>query len=256
MEIILLERVEKLGLMGDKVTVKPGFARNYLLPKKMALRATKENIAYFETQKNHLEADNLKHRKEAEKVGAKMQKLELIMIRQAGEGDQLYGSVSANDIMKSLSEQGFTVNRNQIVLDNPIKMLGLYQARINLHPEVSVEISLNVAKSEEEAKAQKEAALAEAAAPAAEEKAEEKPKAEKKKAKEVAPEEEPKAEKKKAKEVAPEEKPKAEKKKAKEVAPEEKPKAEKKKAKEVASEEKPKAKKKTAPEKGAEKPSK
>ncbi len=164
MQIILLERVENLGVIGDQVTVKPGYARNYLLPQKIALRATKENLAYFETQKVQLEADNLKQRKEAEKIAEKMKSLELIMIRQAGEGSQLYGSVNANDIAKAITEQGFTIKRTQIALDHPIKMLGLHQARVNLHPEVSVSISLNVAKSAEEAKVQKEAIIAEAAA--------------------------------------------------------------------------------------------
>jgi large subunit ribosomal protein L9 len=153
-ELILLERVEKLGQMGQLVTVKPGFARNYLLPQKKAMRATKENLAYFETQRAQLEANNLKRKAEAEEVGTKLNGLTVVLVRQAGESGQLYGSVAARDISESVTAAGFTVDRQQIVLDRPIKTLGVHPVRVALHPEVSVTIRANVAQSEEEAKMQ------------------------------------------------------------------------------------------------------
>ena len=153
-ELILLERVEKLGQMGQVVKVRPGFARNYLLPQKKALRATKENLAYFETQRAQLEASNLKRKGEAEEVGGKLEGLKVVLVRQAGESGQLYGSVSSRDISDAVTAAGFTVERQQIVLDRPIKTLGIHAVRVALHPEVAVGIRVNVAQSEEEAKMQ------------------------------------------------------------------------------------------------------
>ncbi|MBV9863292.1 MAG: 50S ribosomal protein L9 [Alphaproteobacteria bacterium] len=151
MELILLERVEKLGQMGQRVKVKPGYARNYLLPQRKALRATKDNLAYFETQRAQLEATNLQRKSEAAEVGEKLEGLTVVLIRQAGESGQLYGSVSARDVADAVTAAGFTIERRQIVLERPIKTLGLHQVRIALHPEVSVGITVNVAQSEEEA---------------------------------------------------------------------------------------------------------
>ena len=123
-ELILLERVEKLGQMGQIVKVKPGFARNYLLPQKKAMRATKENLAYFESQRAQLEANNLQRKAEATEVGGKLEGLTVVIIRQAGESGQLYGSVSARDIADAVTEAGFTIEKRQVVLDRPIKKLG------------------------------------------------------------------------------------------------------------------------------------
>ncbi len=150
-DVILLERVENLGQMGQIVKVRPGFARNFLLPHKKALRATKENLAYFETQKSQLETQNLTRKTEAEQVAAKMAKLTVVIIRQAGESGQLYGSVSARDISDAVTTAGFTVTRGQVILDKAIKTLGLYPLRVVLHPEVSVQVTANVAQSAEEA---------------------------------------------------------------------------------------------------------
>jgi large subunit ribosomal protein L9 len=154
MEVILLERVEKLGQMGDVVNVKNGYARNFLLPRKKAPRATKSNISYFETQRKDLEARNLENRAEAEAVAGKMEGAKVVLIRQAGETGQLYGSVSARDIAVSLTEDGYKVERSQVVLDRPIKILGLHEIRVVLHPEVSQLIEANVARSPEEAELQ------------------------------------------------------------------------------------------------------
>ena len=153
MDVILLERIEKLGQMGDVVKVKPGFARNYLLPKKKALRATKDNMAYFETQKVQLEAENLERRSEAEVVAAKLVGLTVILIRQAGESGQLYGSVTARDMAEAIAEAGTKVERGQIQLEKAIKVLGLHPVHLRLHPEVVVEVTANVARSPEEAEA-------------------------------------------------------------------------------------------------------
>jgi large subunit ribosomal protein L9 len=153
-ELILLERVEKLGQMGQVVNVRPGFARNYLLPQKKALRATKENLAYFDTQRAQLEASNLKRKGEAGEVGGKLEGTMVVLVRQAGESGQLYGSVSSRDISDAVTAAGFTVERRQIVLDRPIKTLGIHRVRVALHPEVAVGIRVNVAQSEEEAKMQ------------------------------------------------------------------------------------------------------
>jgi len=153
-DLILLERVEKLGQMGQLVKVKPGFARNYLLPQKKALRATKENLTYFESQRAQLEANNLHRKSEATEIGGKLEGLSVVVVRQAGESGQLYGSVSARDIAEAVSEAGFTIEKRQVVLERPIKSLGLHSVRIVLHPEVSVGITANVAQSAEEAEMQ------------------------------------------------------------------------------------------------------
>jgi large subunit ribosomal protein L9 len=150
-ELILLERVEKLGQMGQIVKVKPGFARNYLLPQKKALRATKENLALFESRRVQLEAVNLERRAEAAEIGDKLAGLQVVIVRQAGESGQLYGSVSARDIADAVTAAGFTLERRQVVLDRPIKSTGLHSVRIVLHPEVSVAVTANVAQSAEEA---------------------------------------------------------------------------------------------------------
>jgi large subunit ribosomal protein L9 len=154
MDIILLERIEKLGQMGDVVKVKGGFARNYLLPQKKALRATKENLAYFETQRQHLEAENLKHRSEAQQVADKLDGLKVVIIRSAGDSGQLYGSVNARDIAGAVTEAGFSIQRSQVILEKPVKSLGLFDLRVRLHPEVSATVTANVARSAEEASEQ------------------------------------------------------------------------------------------------------
>jgi len=154
MQVILLERIEKLGQMGDVVTVKPGYARNFLLPQGKARRATKENLDRFEQQRAQLEAENLEHRGEAEKIGAKLKGLVVTLIRQAGESGQLYGSVNTHDLAAEITEAGYTVARNQISLDGVIKATGLHQVKVRLHPEVSVTITANVARSDTEAEAQ------------------------------------------------------------------------------------------------------
>src|SRR6266702_2476946 len=151
-ELILLERVDKLGQMGQRVNVKPGFARNYLLPQKKALRATKENLAYFESQRAQLEANNLLRKGEAVEIGGKLEGLSVIIVRQAGESGQLYGSVSARDIAEAVTEAGFTIEKRQVVLERPIKNLGMHSLKIVLHPEIFVAITANVAQSGEEAK--------------------------------------------------------------------------------------------------------
>jgi large subunit ribosomal protein L9 len=153
-DLILLERVEKLGQMGQIVKVKPGYARNYLLPQKKAMRATKENLAYFETQRAQLEAQNLHRKSEAQDVAERMEGLAVVLIRQAGESGQLYGSVAARDIAEAITAAGYTVNRQQIVLDRPIKTLGMHPVRVMLHPEVGVTVTANVAQSEEAARMQ------------------------------------------------------------------------------------------------------
>jgi large subunit ribosomal protein L9 len=151
MNVILLERVPKLGQMGDVVKVKPGFARNFLLPQKKALRATKDNITYFESQRKVLEAQNLERRSEAEAVGGKMKDVKVTLIRQASEALQLYGSVTSRDISDAANAAGVKIQRSQVELDKPIKMLGAHKIQIHLHPEVSVEITALVARSSDEA---------------------------------------------------------------------------------------------------------
>ena len=148
MEVILLERIEKLGQMGDLVTVKNGYARNYLLPQSKALRATAANRERFETQRVQLEANNLEARTEAATIAERMEGLSVMMVRQAGDTGQLYGSVNARDIAAGVTEAGFTVGRRQVRLDTVIKTLGLHEARVALHPEVSVTVTVNAARSE------------------------------------------------------------------------------------------------------------
>jgi large subunit ribosomal protein L9 len=154
MQVILLERVAKLGQMGDVVNVKPGYARNYLLPQGKALRASNDNIKSFEVRKAELEAQNLETRKEAQAVAARLEGETYVVIRQASDGGALYGSVSPRDVADLLAEAGVKIERRQIVITTPIKVLGLHTALINLHPEVEVEIGLNVARSAEEAELQ------------------------------------------------------------------------------------------------------
>jgi large subunit ribosomal protein L9 len=153
-ELILLQRVEKLGQMGDMVKVKPGFARNYLLPQKKALRASKDNLARFEQERVQLQAQNLKRREEAERVAERVSGLSVVIIRQAGESASLYGSVSARDIADATTAAGLTVTRSQVMLEHPIKTLGLARVRVALHPEVSIPVIVNVARSQEEAERQ------------------------------------------------------------------------------------------------------
>ena len=154
MQVILLQRIGRLGQMGDVVSVKPGFARNFLLPQHKALRATKDNLAKFEGQRVHLEANNLELKKEAEAVGEKLAGKSFIAIRQAGDTGQLYGSVSTRDIAECVTEGGFKADRNQIVLEKPIKTLGVHNVSVQLHPEVAVSVTLNVARSADEANRQ------------------------------------------------------------------------------------------------------
>lgn len=192
MEVILLERIEKLGQMGDVVKVKSGYARNYLLPQKKALRATDANKQHFEVQRPQLEVANLEHRAEAEKVGKKLKRLSVVMVRQAGEAGQLYGSVNARDISTAVTEAGFAITRQQVELNQPIKALGLHPVRVSLHPEIGVEVIANVARSQDEAKVQaktgkavvsteeEEAQAAQAQAETAETEDEAKPKTKKK----------------------------------------------------------------------------
>ena len=151
MEIILLERVENLGQMGDLVTVKPGYARNFLLPKGKAIRATAENRAKFDSDRAQLEAENLAKKSEAEKVAEKMEGLSVTLIRAASEMGQLYGSASSRDIANAATAAGFTVNKSQIDMNTAVKTLGIFPVRVILHPEVSLEIKVNIARSEDEA---------------------------------------------------------------------------------------------------------
>ena len=153
-DLILLQRVEKLGQMGDRVKVKPGYARNYLLPQKKALRASKDNIARFEEQRVQLEAQNLKRREEAERVAERVGGLTVVVIRQAGKSGSLYGSVSGRDISDAATAAGLTIDRQQVVLEHPIKTLGLAPVRVMLHPEVMIRVTVNVARSPEEAERQ------------------------------------------------------------------------------------------------------
>jgi large subunit ribosomal protein L9 len=151
MEVILLERIGKLGQMGDVVRVKDGFARNFLLPKGKALRATKENRTKFEGMKVDLEARNLEQKSEAEKVAEKLDGQSFTVIRQAAESGQLYGSVSPRDLVSLVTDQGFKLNRSQIALNTPIKTIGLFKVPVSLHPEVEVSINVTVARSADEA---------------------------------------------------------------------------------------------------------
>jgi len=157
MEVILLERVHNLGQIGDVVKVKPGYARNFLLPLRKALRATQANKSKFEAQRAQIEAANLEKRGEAEQIRSKVDGLKVVLIRQAGETGQLFGSVNARDVADAVISAGFTIERRQVILDRPIKTLGLHPLRVALHPEVIVSITANVAKSTEEADAQEKA---------------------------------------------------------------------------------------------------
>jgi large subunit ribosomal protein L9 len=151
MQVILLERIGRLGQMGDVVTVKDGFARNYLLPQGKALRATESNRKRFERERAQLEARDLELKSEAQAVAAKLNGQSFIIIRQAGETGQLYGSVSTRDVAAAVSEGGFSVERRQVMLDRPIKTLGLHDTRISLHAEVEPHVIINVARSADEA---------------------------------------------------------------------------------------------------------
>jgi large subunit ribosomal protein L9 len=151
MEVILLERVANLGQMGEVVRVKDGFARNFLLPRGKALRATDENRTRFETMKVELEARNLELKSEADKVGSKLDGQRFTVLRQAAEGGQLYGSVSPRDIAALASDKGFALSRGQIALNTPIKMIGLHKVPVTLHPEVEVTINVTVARNADEA---------------------------------------------------------------------------------------------------------
>jgi large subunit ribosomal protein L9 len=153
-ELILLQRVEKLGQMGEIVKVKPGYARNFLLPQAKAVRATKANRERFERERSQLEAQNIKRRDEAERVAERVQGLTIVLIRQASEAGALYGSVSGRDISEGCTAAGLGIERNQVLLDNPIKSLGISSVRVALHPEVIIEVKVNVARSAEEAEKQ------------------------------------------------------------------------------------------------------
>ena len=154
MQVILLERVEKLGQMGDEVRVKDGFARNFLLPKKKALRATKANREYFLTQKVKLEAHNLDRKKEADAIAKKLDGKSFQLIRQAGDRGQLYGSVTPRDVASAIEAGGFKIDRHQVNISQAIKTIGLFSLPVVLHPEVKVNITINVARSEDEAQRQ------------------------------------------------------------------------------------------------------
>jgi len=184
MEVILLERVPNLGQLGQVVKVKPGYARNYLLPTKKALRATKENLAYFERQKTVIEQTNAERRQGAAELGKKIDGVSVVIVRQAAESGLLYGSVNARDVAEAVSALGTPVDRQHVVLNQAIKTLGLFKVTVSPHPEVSISVTVNIARSEEEAVTQAargealtgrdreeledEAAEAEAAAQAAE----------------------------------------------------------------------------------------
>jgi large subunit ribosomal protein L9 len=154
MQVILLERIGRLGQMGDVVNVKNGYARNFLLPQKKALRATEDNLARFETNRAQLEARDLELKKEAEAVAAKLAGKSFVVIRQAGDTGQLYGSVTPRDIAEIVTAGGFSIDRRQIVIDRPIKTLGVHATKVALHPEVIVNVSLNVARTDDEAERQ------------------------------------------------------------------------------------------------------
>ncbi len=153
-EVILMQRVEKLGQMGEVVKVRPGYARNFLLPQGRAIRASKDNLARFEQQRAQLEAQNLKRRGEAERVAERVQGLSVTIIRSAGESGGLYGSVSGRDVAAACTEAGLSITRQQVLLEQPIKAVGLTTVRVELHPEVLLPVTVNVARSPEEAEKQ------------------------------------------------------------------------------------------------------
>lgn len=153
-EVILMQRVDKLGQMGEQVKVRPGFARNFLLPQGKAIRASKENLARFERERAQLEAQNLKRRGEAERIAERVHGLSVVIIRQAGESGSLYGSVAARDIAEACKGAGLTVDRSQVLLGQPIKVLGVSTVQVALHPEVEIPVTVNVARSPEEAERQ------------------------------------------------------------------------------------------------------
>jgi large subunit ribosomal protein L9 len=154
MKVILLERVERLGSLGDVVTVKDGFARNFLLPREKALRATSANLKVFETRRGDLEVSNAKARDAAAKSGDKLDGASYVMIRQAGESGHLYGSVSGRDVADAVNAEGGKVDRSMVILDRPIKTLGVHAVRVRLHPEVTVTVNINIARSQDEAERQ------------------------------------------------------------------------------------------------------
>lgn len=154
MDIILLQRIEKLGSIGDVVTVKDGYARNFLLPQKKALRANESNKKVFEANRDRLEKENAERRGEAEKAGEKVQGEEIVLIRAASNTGQLYGSVNVRDIAASLGEKGHEIDKKQVIMGDPIKAIGMHEVRIDLHPEVSVTVKANVARSDDEAELQ------------------------------------------------------------------------------------------------------
>lgn len=174
MEVILLERIEKLGQMGDVVNVKTGFARNYLLPQNKALRKTKQNLSRFESERAQLEADNLTRKNEAENIAGKLENMNVTIIRAAGETGQLYGSVTSGDIAESVTKAGISINKNQVILNRALKVLGLEPIRISLHPEVSVEVTANIARNKEEAEQQLSQGYAVSAVPVEEDRQPEK----------------------------------------------------------------------------------
>jgi len=154
MKVVLLERVEKLGSIGDVVSVKDGFARNFLLPRQKALRATQANLKVFEGQRAQIEARNAEAKAQAEKAGAKLEGSSYVLIRSAGESGQLYGSVSGRDVADAIEAAGGRVDRSQVVLDRPIKNLGVHPVKVKLHAEVAVTVNINIARSEDEAERQ------------------------------------------------------------------------------------------------------
>ncbi len=164
MQVILLERVEKLGQMGDVVAVRDGFARNYLVPQGKAMRATKDNLAAFERRRVQLEAANLQRKEDATAAASKVDGRRVVIVRQAGETGQLYGSVNSRDIAEAFTADGVTLDKGQVRLETPLKTLGIHKVRIALHPEVDVHVSVNVARSDEEAQLQANPELAAALA--------------------------------------------------------------------------------------------
>jgi large subunit ribosomal protein L9 len=169
MQVVLLERMDKLGQMGDVVTVKDGYARNYLVPQGKALRATKSNLADFERRRVQLEAVDLERKTEARKLAGQIDRRSVVIIRQAGEGGQLYGSVNPRDVAAAFTEDGVTMERNQVQLPAALKTLGIHQVRVRLHPEVDVFVTVNVARSPEEAEIQADPGRAAATPDAGEE---------------------------------------------------------------------------------------